>query len=147
MGNESATHVDQHKIKFAMAANLSLLALGWVLNSWIPIAIGAVCQLFGATSLPIAPFFVLYKRVMVPINLIKPHIIEDDPLPHRFASLIGGILLLLGAIFLWLSYSLVGWIFVLTVFTLQSLDFLVNFCVRYYMNYVLSRLGVPGFTE
>ena len=147
MSSESALHVDQREIKFAMAATLLLLALGWVLDNWIPVAIAAICQLISATGSPYAPYFLIYKRVMLPVNLIKPHIIPDDPILHRFASLIGGLFTLLGAIFLWANYSLVGWIFVLIVFTLQSLNFLVNFCMMYYLYYVLNRIGVPGFTE
>ncbi len=147
MGSESALHVDQHEIKFAMAATLLLLALSWVLNSWIPVAIAAICQLIGATGSPYAPYFLIYRRVTVPVNLIKPHIIPDDPIPHRFASLIGGLLTLLGAIFLWANYSLVGWIFASTVFALQILNFFVNFSMMYYLYHVLNRLGVPGFTE
>ncbi len=147
MNRESVLHVDQHEIKFAMAGTLLLLSLSWVLDSWIPVAIATVCQFLGGTGSPNAPYFLIYNRVMVPANLIKPHMIQDDPIPHRFASLIGGLLTLIGTIFLWANYSLVGWIIVLIVFVLQSLNFWVSFCMMYYMYYVLNRLGVPGFTE
>ncbi len=79
--------------------------------------------------------------------MIKPHIIQDDPVPHRFASFIGGILTLVGAIFLWMNYPIVGWIIILIVFTLQNLNFWVNFCMMYYMYYLMNRIGVPGFKE
>ncbi len=147
MNSESALHVDQHEIKFAMAGTLFLLSLSWVLDSWIPAAIAAFSQLIGATGSPLAPYFLIYRRMVVPVNLIKPHIIQDDPVPHHFASLIGGLLTLIGTIFLWANYSLVGWIILLIVFTLQNLNFWVNFCMMYYLYYVLNRFGVPGFTE
>ncbi len=147
MNNKSPQYVDQHKIKFAMAATLFLLALSWVINSWIPVAIAAVCQIIGATKSQFAPYFWIYKYVAVPLHLVKPHIIQDDPVPHRFASLIGGIITLIGAILILANYSLVGGIFVLIVFTLQSLNLWVNFCMMYSFYYVLSRLGVSGFKE
>ena len=147
MNSKSALYVDQHEIKFTMATTLLLLALGWVLNSWIPVAIATICQLINATGSPYAPYALIYRQVILPVNLIKPHIIPDDPIPHRFASLIGGLLTLLGAIFLWANYLLIGWLLVLIVFTLQNLNFWVNFCLMYYLHYVLNQFGVPGFTK
>ena len=124
---------------------LLLIALCWILDSWIPVAIAAICQLIDATGSPFAPCFLIYTRAMVPAKLIKPRIIPDDLVPHRFASLIGGLLTLLGAILLGVNYRLVGWTLVITVFALQSLNFWVNFCMMYYMYCLLNRLGVPGF--
>jgi hypothetical protein len=139
--------VDQHEIKFAMGMTLTLLALGWVIDSWMPVAVAAVCQLLSASGSPYAPYSLLYRRVLLPAQLLKPHAIQDDPVPHRFASLIGGILTLAGTLFQLLGYSTVGWLFIITVFTLQNLNFWVNFCIMYYMYYLLGRLGVPGFSE
>ena len=147
MDSNPSLTVDQNRIKFAMIANLLLLALGWVLNSWIPVFASAICQLLGATKLNIAPYTAIYRYILVPVKLIKPHTIADDPLPHRFASLIGGLLILIGAIFLFVGIPIVGWIFIVMVFTLQSLNLWVNFCMMYSMYYLLNRLGVPGFTH
>ena len=130
-----------------MAATLSLLGVSWILNSWIPVAIAAICQLMNATGKPYAPYTLIYKHLMVPAKLIRPHIIQDDPVPYRFASLTGGSLTLVGAIFLWVNYPIVGWIIILVVFTLQNINFWVNFCTMYYMYYLLNRIGVSGFKE
>ena len=147
MKTKALPEVDQHEIKFAMAMTLLLIGLAWILNSWIPVAIASACQLFNATGKPYAPYTQIYRRLMVPFKLIKPHIIQDDPVPHNFASLIGGILTLVSAILLWANISIIGWIILLIVFTLQNLNFWVNFCTMYYMYYLLSKLGVPGFKE
>jgi len=147
MDDQSSLVVDQNRIKFAMMANLLLLAIGWILDSWIPIFASSLCQLIGATKFNIAPYTAIYKYILVPINLVKPNIIVDDPLPHRFASLIGGLLILFGATFLFIGIPIIGWLFVLMVFTLQSLNLWVNFCMMYAMYYLLNRLGVKGFTH
>jgi hypothetical protein len=147
MKNEAVPQVDQHEIKFAMAMTLLLIVLAWILNSWIPTAIAAICQLLNATKKPYAPYSMIYKYLMVPVKFIKPHIIQDDPVPHRFASLIGGIVTVIGTFFLWVDIPVVGWIIMLIVFTLQSLNFWVNFCMMYYIYYLLNRIGVPGFKE
>jgi hypothetical protein len=147
MKSESVSHVDQHEIRFAMVMTLLLIVFAWIFNSWIPVFIAAICQLINATGKTFAPYRLMYKYLMVPFKLIKPHIIQDDPVPHNFASLIGGILTLIGAIFLFLNYTVTGWIVILIVFTLQNLNFWVNFCMMYYMYYILNRFGVPGFKE
>jgi hypothetical protein len=147
MKTESTSRVDQHEIKFVMVMTLLLIVLAWILNNWIPLAIAAFCQLMNATGKSYAPYTLIYRYLMIKAKLIKPHIIPDDPVPHQFASLIGGILTLVGAIFLLVNYSIVGWIIILIVFTLQNLNFWVNFCMMYYMYYLLNRIGVPGFKE
>lgn len=139
--------VDQHEIKFAMVATILLIALSWILNSWIPTAIAAVCQLLSSTGSNYAPYYLIYKGVMVPAKIIKPKIIPDDPVPHRFAALFGGIFTLAAAIFLWADYLLAGWIVAFIVFVLQSLNFWVNFCLMYYMYYLLNRIGIRGFKD
>ena len=55
MKTESIPHVDQHEIKFAMAMTLLLIVAAWILNSWIPVAIAAICQLMNATGTTYAP--------------------------------------------------------------------------------------------
>lgn len=147
MDNQPSLVVDQNKIKFAMLANLLLLGLGWVIDSWIPIFASALCQLLGATKLNIAPYTALYKYVLVPTKLLKPNTITDDPLPHRFASFIGGVLILIGSILLFFDIPIIGWLFIAIVFTLQNLNLWVNFCMMYSMYYFLNTLGVPGFTH
>jgi hypothetical protein len=147
MKDKSAEQVDQHEIKFAMAVTLLLLALGWVLDSWIPVGLAAVCQLLGATGSAYAPYSFIYRHLMRRLALLKPHVIQDDPVPHRFASLIGGLITLVGTIFLAVGLPAVGWTFAIVVFTLQNLNFWVNFCMMYYLYYLLNRLSVPGFRE
>ena len=139
--------VDQNKIRFAMFANLMLLAFGWVFNSWLPLIIAALSQLLGATKLPFAPYFGLYNLVFIPFRIINPYRITDDPVPHRFASLIGGLLTLFGTIFILVGFPTVGWIFIIMVFTFQNLNLWVNFCMMYSLYYLLYRLRIPGFNH
>ena len=83
--------VDQHQIKFNMAMTASLLVIGFLLNSWIPVAIAVVCQFSGAAGLSFAPYRVLYTRLVVPSGLVKPNTIPDHHAPHRFGALVGGL--------------------------------------------------------
>jgi len=130
-----------------MFANLVLLSLAWVFNSWILLSVAAFSQLIGATQLSFAPYFVIYNLVFVPLGIMKPHSITDDPVPHRFASFIGGLLIVTGTIFLLLGFPILGWVFIVMVFTFQNLNLWVNFCMMYSMYYLFYRLGIPGFTH
>lgn len=145
MNHNIELSVDQHKIKFAMAATLLLIALSWVLDSWVPVGIAALCQLIGATGSQFAPYFWVYLRVLVPLKIIQPNTIPDDPVPHQFASLIGGIMTLIATSLLLANISIAGWTVLIIIFIFQSLNFWVNFCMMYYLYYVMNRLGVPGF--
>jgi hypothetical protein len=147
MEEQNKLVVDQHYIRFAMLANLILLSLAWILNSWIPLLLATLSQLLGATKFTYSPYAAMYNFVIVPFGVLNPYSITDDPVPHRFASLIGGIHTFLGISFLLLDYPVIGWFFIMMVFTFQNLNLWVNFCMMYSMYYLLYKIGIPGFTH
>jgi hypothetical protein len=56
-----------------------------------------------AAFLPAAsPFKFLYQRVVLPLRLLRPRIVEDDPAPHRFAQGVGATFLLASSLVLFL---------------------------------------------
>ncbi len=145
MSEAQPTLVDQHQIKFNMAMTASLLVIGFLLNSWIPVAIAIVCQFSGAAGLSFAPYRVLYTRLIVPGGLVKPDKIPDHHTPHRFAALVGGLFDLIGLILLLAGVTVAGWIFIAIVFVLSNLNLWLGFCAGCFMYYMLNKLGVPGF--
>jgi hypothetical protein len=148
MTNDPSTiTVDQHQIKFNMGMTALLICTAWLFNSWMPSAIASLCMILSAANFVLSPYMLIYRGLMVPVRLIQPRIIPDDPMPHRFAALIGAIITGIGSILIWLKLYLIGWVFLGMVFTLQSINLLVNFCTMYYMYYVFSKIGVPGFNK
>jgi hypothetical protein len=81
--------------------------------------------------------------VFVPLRLLQPRIVEEDPAPHRFAQGIGAIFLITATIFLFLIPAhTVGWVLDLIVFALSTLNFTVGFCAGCFVYYHLGRLGL-----
>lgn len=145
MAHKSALkQVDQTGFKVGAALTILLLALAFVLNSWLLVAIVALCQLAGALGLPFAPYRLAYQRIIRPAGLAQPRVIADNPEPHHFAMLLGSIFNGVGAALL-ASGSGAGWIPVFIVLALANLQFWLDFCLGCWMYYQLHRLGVPGF--
>lgn len=148
-GAEVLRKVDQTGLKVGQAATIILLLVGFVLNGWLLVAFVAVAQLLGAFDAPYAPYRLFYQQVIKPSNTVKPNVIIDNPEPHRFAMLLGGIMNGVAAILLLAApgASTAAWVLVWIVIALANLNFWLNFCVGCLIYYQLNRLGVPGFTH
>jgi hypothetical protein len=138
--------LDQSALKTGQALTILLLIIGFVLDSWVPVAFVGIAQLLAALESPFAPFRLVYQRILKPAGLVKPRIEPDNPEPHRFSMFIGTIFNGLATIALLTGASLVGWILVAIVVALANLNFWLNFCVGCWVYYQLNRLGVPGFS-
>lgn len=147
MAAESLRRVDQTGLKTGQALTIILLVLGFVLNSWVLVAFVAVAQLLGAFDAPFAPYRVIFQRVIKPSGIVKPNIISDNPEPHRFAMLVGGIFNATATLALWVGVPALAWVLVWIVIALANLNFWLNFCMGCWMYYQFNRLGVPGFTH
>lgn len=147
MAAESLRRVDQTGLKTGQALTIILLVLGFVLNSWVLVAFVAVAQLLGAFDAPFAPYRVIYQRVIKPSGIVKPNVISDNPEPHRFAMLVGGIFNATATLALWVGVPALAWVLVWVVIALANLNFWLNFCMGCWMYYQFNRLGVPGFTH
>lgn len=145
MEDKQETLVDQQQIKFNMAVTAILLVLGYLLNSWIPVAVAIVCQFAGSFGLSFAPYRLLYIGLVVPTGLMKPKEIPDNHAPHRFAAFVGGLFNLIGLVLILFGFDIIGWVFVGIVFVLSILNLFLAFCAGCFMYYMLNKFGVPGF--
>ncbi|NWF68434.1 MAG: DUF4395 domain-containing protein [Chloroflexi bacterium] len=139
--------VDHSGLKTGMAATIILLILAFVFNSPLLVALVALAQLMGATGSAYAPYALLYKNVVRPSGLVKPHVIADNPEPHRFAMLVGGVFNLAATLALLAGLPALAWVLVGVVVVLANLNFWLNFCMGCWMYYQLNRFGVPGFNQ
>jgi len=147
MKGEQPTLVDQQQIKFNMAATALLLTTAYLLNNWIFVAIAIFCQLTGSLGLSIAPYRLMYTKLILPSGLLKPHAIPDNHAPHRFAAFVGALFNGIGLYFLLSGANIAGWIFVGIVFVLSLLNLFLGFCAGCFMYYMMNKLGVPGFNN
>ena len=99
------------------------------------------------TLLGVPSFGFIYRYVLRPAGLVRPHVLLDNPEPHRFAQGFGGVVMLAGTAALYLCALGLGWPLVWLVAALAALNAFGGFCVGCFVYYWLSRLHVSGFTK
>ena len=136
--------VDSHLIKFSQGWVVGLTALAFVLQVRWLVVVAALCLLISAAAPTIGPFRLLYRFVAVPLRLLRPLIVEDDPAPHRFAQSVGATFLIASSLLLFLlpGAAGVGWALDLIVFALALINLTVGFCAGCFVYYQLGRLGL-----
>jgi Domain of unknown function (DUF4395) len=140
--------VDTHLGKFSQGSTVALTALAFLLSqstivAGIIVAVTAIIMALSAFAPEISPYRLLYKGIVVPLGLLKPRIVEDDPDPHRFAQGIGTVFLAASAIILFFAPSLavLGLILDLIVFVLAGINLTIGFCAGCFVYYHLGHLG------
>jgi hypothetical protein len=135
--------VDTHLLKFSQAGTFTLTALAFVLQ-WPPLVVAAAVILaLSAVIPPLGPFRLVYRFLLVPLHILHPRIVEDDPAPHRFAQGIGAIFLTASSVALYVFQApVVGWTLDLIVFALSFINFSVGFCAGCFVYYQLGRIGL-----
>jgi hypothetical protein len=134
--------VDTHLAKFSQATVVVLTGLAFLFNQPIIVVIAAICLGLSALVPVASPFRLLYHGVVLPLHLLKPRIVEDDPAPHRFAQGIGAAFLLASLLVLYLTKApVVGWSLDIIVFILSAINLTVGFCAGCFVYYHLGRLG------
>ena len=135
--------VDTTSIKFNQASIITLTSLAFLFDlPWLVLFVALVLAV--GTIWPGAALFQdTYRRVLRPLGLLKPHVIDDDPAPHRFAQGLGAIFLGLGSLAL-LALGLVplGWALVGLVVVLAAINLFFDFCAGCFLYLQLNRLGL-----
>ncbi|MBK7920453.1 MAG: DUF4395 domain-containing protein [Chloroflexi bacterium] len=139
--------VDESALKVNQAFIIGLLLLAFVLDSvWLAAFVGGV-MLLGTAVPGLSLFKRAYQHLLKPAGLVKPHVITDNPEPHRFAQGFGGVVVALAVIALLAGQPIIGWALVGLVIVLATLNLFLGFCAGCFVYYQLNRLGVPGFAR
>jgi len=139
--------VDHAAIHTNQAFIIGLLALSFVLDAPALAAFTAAVMLVSALVPPLGLFTRVYRHVLRPAGLVSPHVIVDNPEPHRFAQGFGGTVVTLAVLALIAGVEIVGWALIGLVIGLASLNLFAGWCAGCMVYYWLNRLGVPGFTR
>jgi hypothetical protein len=138
--------VDHNALKFNQITIILLTVLAFVLNlAWLAGGV-AVVMLLG-TLLGVPGFGFIYKYALKPAGLVRPHVLLDNPEPHRFAQGFGGVVLFAGAAVVYLGIPVLGWGLAWVVAALAALNAFGGFCVGCFIYYWLARIHAPGFTK
>ena len=102
----------------------------------------ALMMLAGAASPRTNLPRLLYARVLKPRHLVRPRVVEEDPAPHRFAQLVGGVFLAAASVAALLGAVGIAWILGWIVAALAFLNFAFDICVGCIMYAQLVRIGL-----
>lgn len=141
--------VDHSALKFNQMAIITLLVLAFLFDQpWLVAFVAAVMVV--GTWWPAAGLFKLvYKHLLKPAGIMRPHLIADEQQPHLFAQGLGGIFLVISVVALTTGATVVGWLLVGMVVVLAAVNLFLNFCVGCYLYYQFARRGLrfslPGW--
>ena len=141
---EQRDKVDHSVLRVNQASIILALLAAFVFNApWLTAAV-AVIMLVG-TGVGKPGYFLIYTAILRPAGIVKPHILADNPEPHRFAQGFGGVVAALSAALLFLGAPAAGWALSWLVVVLAALNLFVGFCAGCAVYYWLNRLQMPGF--
>lgn len=142
--NNTLTPLDHSAMKVSQIMIVVLNILAFLFNApWLAAIVTAV--MLAGTLLGVPGFGFIYRYALKPRGLVKPHVIDDNPEPHRFAQGFGAAVMLSGILALYRGIPTLGWGLVWLVATLAALNALGGFCAGCFVYYWLARLHVPGF--
>jgi hypothetical protein len=127
---------------FIMGGNLLGFILGFVLGvrgAWLLSTLVGLIMLAGVANPNLALFKQLYLRVLKPRGIVRPDVHQEDPTPHQFAQVVGG-LFLMGATLAFLAGAApLGWALAWIVIALAFVNFAFDFCVGCQVYFQLDR--------
>jgi hypothetical protein len=136
-----ASVVDRNAIKFSQVSLAIWIVLAGVLQApWLIAFLTAVLGI-SASRPSRGLFHAVYARVAVPLGVIRPNPVPDDPAPHRFAQGIGSGVLALSTLALFVEAATVGWTLAGLVAALALLNVTAGFCAGCFLYYQLVRRG------
>ncbi len=77
----SIPRVDTHLAKFSQACTVLLTGLAFLLSQPVIVPITAILLVLAAIVPSISPYRLLYRGIILPLHLLRPRIVEDDPAP------------------------------------------------------------------
>jgi hypothetical protein len=135
--------VDTTAIKFNQASIITLTLLAFVLDLPELVLFVALVLAVGTIWPDAALFKQAYRHVLNPVGLLKTHVIDDDPAPHRFAQGLGAVFLGLSSLVLLVLGAIpLGWTLAGLVVVLAAINLFFNFCAGCFLYLQLSRLGL-----
>jgi len=141
----STRKVDQSALRVNQAFIIGLLVVAFWLDAVWLVGLVAVVMLLGTAVPGLSLFKRIYQHILQPIGLVKPHVIEDNPEPHRFSQGLGGVFVTLSTLAFLAGFPTLGWALAWLVIVLAALNLFLGFCAGCFVYYQLNRLGVPGF--
>ncbi len=138
--------VDRNAIKFNSVNTALIAAAAFLFNAAWLVGVQALVLAASVAWPQWGLFRLLYQRVVLPLDWLKPNLIEDDPAPHRFTQGVASAFLALSWGALTAGFSSLGWTLAWIVVVLATIYVVSDFCAGCFVYYQLRRFGVIGST-
>ncbi len=132
--------VDYSALRVNQTAVVLGTAAGFVVDQPVLIAVLAAVLLFSSALPAYAPFSLLYRAVLRPAGLLRPDLRDESAAPHRFAQLLGGLMLAVSFAALSAGAVVAGWLTAALVTALALTNLFSGFCAGCFLYFQLSRL-------
>ncbi|HSP64612.1 MAG TPA: DUF4395 domain-containing protein [Candidatus Deferrimicrobium sp.] len=142
-----AVPFDRSALKVGQVLLIAGLLIAWAVAIARPAAavalpIFALMLLGGALSPASSLPRLLYVHLLKPRGLVRPRVRVEDPAPHRFAQLVGGIFLVAATLASVLGHVTLAWTLGWIVIALAFLNFAFDICVGCIVYAQLVRVGL-----
>jgi len=144
-GAEALRPVDHAALRTNQAVIIGFLLGAYVADAPSLVAVVGALMLLG--SVRGRPAFAAIYRLLRAMGRLRPDVLQDNPEPHRFAQLLGGVVLSLGALAFVLGAASLGWGLTAVVAALAGINLFAGVCVGCALYYWLARVHVPGFSK
>lgn len=138
----AVSKVDRNAIKFNSVNTAAIAVAAFLFDaSWL---VGVQAIVLAATvAWPQWGLFrLLYQRIVLPLGLLRPNLLEDDPAAHRFTQGVAATFLALSWGSSTAGFSALGWTLAWIVVVLATIYVASNFCAGCFVYYQLRRFGL-----
>jgi len=133
--------VDRTAIKINQFFVILFSLSAFLLNSTFIVFCLGVIMFIGAFIPKIAIFHQVYHRILKPLGVVKPELVEEVSNPHQFAQAMGGTILLLSVVLiLFFELTLFGWGLILLVALLALVNLVLGFCAGCFIYFQFSKV-------
>ncbi len=136
------TQVDHNAIKFAQVTIMGVVVLAWLFDLLWLVPLLAALLLANVALVERGPVRMLYRHVILPLRIVRPHFVVDEPAPHRFSQGLGGVFLAASSAALYGGSGILGWGLAVLVAVLAAVNVFWNFCAGCFLFYQLRRTGL-----
>ncbi len=124
--------IDRTALRVNQAGIVLTLLLAFLLSAIWPALVWAVpvlaaVMLVGALEPRAALFRQVYLTILRPARLLRPRPVEENPRPHTFAQILGGVFLVLASVAFLLAAPVLGWALAWIVLLLAFVNLVFGF--------------------
>ncbi len=140
---DNVSRLDLNAMKANQAVIITLLLAAFFLNlPWLVLFVGAVMAIGTVAGVP--GFKPIYRYCFIPLNVVKPHIVDGNREGPRFAQGTGAVCAVAGAALLYAGYGYAGWGLAWLVIVLAAVNLFTGFCAGCSLYYWIKKIKPNG---